>query len=207
MGYFLSGRGAEKNIYCLIKLNGLYSPLPKSVYRKRVQQHEMIKHQIQALWTQRATIPILGFNAVYGTKYHHCTRKTHACFSCVCLYECACVFLGRRRRHQQPGGGAGGDHVLVGGVGQVDSLHAHLRRWRDDAGEALPQTEVSQCSCKRRRNVPSGHCNFVNIWVFADSCVVHNKAFFFKRVWMYKKMETFKSKEMLKVGEFTEESV
>lgn len=132
----------------------------------------MIKHQIHAQklcghHRRRATFSILGFNLGF------------------------LIFLGRRRRLQQPGGGAGGDHVLVGGVGQVDSLHAHLRRWRDDAGEALPQTEVSRCSCKRRRRwkVPFGLCIFVNICVFGVSIlsVLYTTKQFFNHVWIYKK--------------------
>lgn len=44
---------------------------------------------------------------------------------------------------QQSWGRTGGDHLLVGRVGQVDSLHSFMRRRSDDAGETLPQTEVS----------------------------------------------------------------
>lgn len=62
----------------------------------------------------------------------------------VCFYVSVCVFSGGWRGFQQPGGGAGGDHILVGGVGQVDSLHSYLWRGGDDTGETLPQTEVSQ---------------------------------------------------------------
>lgn len=54
-----------------------------------------------------------------------------------------CVSSGGRGGVKQPGGGAGGDHVLVGGVGQVDGLHSGLWRGSDVTGETLPQTEVS----------------------------------------------------------------
>lgn len=54
----------------------------------------------------------------------------------------SCVYSGRWCGIQQSGGGTGSDHLLVGRVGQVDSLHAHMWRWSDDTGETLPQTEV-----------------------------------------------------------------
>lgn len=74
---------------------------------------------------------------------------------CVCinlpLCVCVCVLSGGCCRVQQSGRGAGGDHVLVGRVGQVDGLHSHLWRRSDDAGETLPQAEVSPSMCKANK--------------------------------------------------------
>lgn len=84
-----------------------------------------------------------------------CTKRatTVGCFMmlCVCVNLCVCVLSGGRCRLQQSGGGAGGDHVLVGRVGQVDGLHSHLWRRSDDAGETLPQTEVSPSVCEGKQ--------------------------------------------------------
>lgn len=57
------------------------------------------------------------------------------------------VGAGGGRGLQQPGGGAGGDHVLVGRVGQVDGLHSDLRRRSHVPGETLPEAEVSGSGC------------------------------------------------------------
>lgn len=54
------------------------------------------------------------------------------------------VWLGGQCGLQQSRGGAGSDHILVGRVGQVDSLHSDLWRGGDVTGETLPQTEVSE---------------------------------------------------------------
>lgn len=63
-------------------------------------------------------------------------------FLCVVKFVCVCV--GGRSGLQQSGGAARGDHVLVGGMGQVDSMHSYLWRRSDVTGASLPQTEVSQ---------------------------------------------------------------
>lgn len=62
----------------------------------------------------------------------------------LCVYVSLYAFSGGRRGFQQSGGGAGSNHVLVGGVGQVDSMYSYLWRRSDDTGETLPQTKVSQ---------------------------------------------------------------
>lgn len=64
------------------------------------------------------------------------------------LGACLRVCSGGWRGIQQSGGRTGGDHVLVGRVGQVDSLHSHMWRGSDDTGETLPQTEVSPSDFK-----------------------------------------------------------
>lgn len=75
-----------------------------------------------------------------------------------CLYMSLFIHIcgraGGGRGVQQSGGGAGGDHVLVGWVGQVDGLHSYLWRRSDVTGETLPQTEVRQSHKNMHRFVP-----------------------------------------------------
>lgn len=76
----------------------------------------------------------------------------------MCSKVCVCVCVGGRSGLQQSGGAARGDHVLVGGMGQVDSVHSYLWRRSDVTGASLPQTEVSQSEPDDKLKYPrNGH--------------------------------------------------
>lgn len=73
--------------------------------------------------------------------YHRCCAVSRPVSSLVNQHSS--VRTGGRRGIKQSGRGVGGDHILVGGVGQVDSLHPNLWGRSYVAGATLSQTEVS----------------------------------------------------------------
>lgn len=102
-----------------------------------------------------------------------------------CVDVSACVYSGGWCGIQQSGGGTGSDHVLVGRVGQVDSVHAHVWRRSDDTGETLPQTEVglsehtharthAHKTLKSQACLPTRHpnaCAVISFMYYSSKCL------------------------------------